>query len=54
VGRQFVFFDGFILRHCAGRGTIGSQERRQVNFFTNFSCEGGGQLLKHGLEFVVS
>jgi hypothetical protein len=27
---------------------------RQVKFFTNFSCEGGGQLLKHGLDFVVS
>jgi len=26
----------------------------QVKYFTNFSCEGGGQLLKHALDFVVS
>jgi len=25
-----------------------------VKFFTNFSCESGGQLLKHGLDFEVS
>jgi hypothetical protein len=26
----------------------------QVKFFTNFSCERGGQLLKHRLDFEVS
>jgi hypothetical protein len=25
----------------------------QVKFFTNFSCEGGRQLLKHALNFAV-
>jgi hypothetical protein len=40
-------------RFGARAGSI-APARRQVKFFTNFSCEGGGQLLKHGLDFVVS
>jgi hypothetical protein len=39
------FFSG-----AAGYGLDGGH----VKFFTNFSCEAGGQLLKHRLDFEVS
>jgi hypothetical protein len=51
-------FDRIVPSAKSSRPIVPSSSPRwfggQVKFFTNFSCEAGGQLLKHALDFVVS